>query len=591
MTCNTMIAHEKRQSNTRLEQTQLLEQILKNATPELLAFVDRAEAEKACHQEGSALHTSTSLISPVAASHKTLRKTLGSTLEIGESGSTTEELQNVVETILKYSVNTSSPGFLDKLYGAPLPPGIAAELVLAVLNTNLHVYQVSPVLTLIEKDVTKKLAHMFGLDGPRSGGISVQGGSASNMTSIVIARNTLFPETKTQGNSAVNGRLVLFTSAHGHYSIEKAAQALGLGSSSVVPVPVDEYGRMSAIELQRLIVEAKAAGYVPFYINATAGSTVLGSFDPFTEIAQVAKEQGLWLHVDAAWGGGFVFSQKPENRQSLKSIGLADSIATNPHKMLGVPLTCSFLLGKDTKQFQEANTLKAGYLFHDDIDDEVAQSKDMTNGGANGFGDSDAGNSWNDPYDLADLTLQCGRRGDSLKFFFSWKFYGTKGYSDMVDNAHDLAYHMSELVQRQSNLTTVLAVGQRPSCLQVCFYYTPGGKFVYGLLEEPGYLKVSTGEPDNANRHLDKPSKKAQLGKFNSQVTANIAKALIPRGFMVDFAPALAGQEDKGSFFRVVVNISTVRQTVERLVEEIVTVGDSVVTNLRVRGGLTSSEM
>lgn len=585
-----MSSRQKRYADSPLKQTQLLEQILNKATPELLAFVSRAEEEKLQHKEGGSLVTPTALTSPLSASHKTLRKTLGSALEIQESGSNAEGLQDVVETILKYSVNTSSPGFLDKLYGAPLPPGIAAELVLAVLNTNLHVYQVSPVLTLIEKDVTKKLARMFGFDGPRSGGISVQGGSASNMTSIVVARNTLFPETKTQGNSVVGGRLTLFTSAHGHYSIEKAAQALGLGSSSVIPVPVDEHGRMSVVELQRLISEVKAAGNVPFYINATAGSTVLGSFDPFVEIAQVAKDHRLWLHVDAAWGGGFIFSQKPENRQSLKGIGLADSIATNPHKMLGVPLTCSFLLGKDLKQFQEANTLKAGYLFHDDIDDEVAQSKDMANDGVDDFGDSDADSSWNDPYDLADLTLQCGRRGDSLKFFFSWKFYGTKGYSDMVDNAHDLAYHMSELVQRQSNLTTVLAVGQRPSCLQVCFYYTPGGKFVYGLLEEPGYVKVPTKELDNANGRVDKPSKKAQLGKFNSQVTANIAKALIPRGFMVDFAPALAGQEDKGSFFRIVVNISTVRETVERLVEEIVVVGDSVVTNLRARGGLTSSE-
>ena len=586
-----MTVQRKQYVDAQLGQSQLLEQILKDTTPELLEFVRQAEQERVSHQTGDPSDKATTLINPVSASHKTLRAALGSTLDIEDSSSSTEGLNRVLQTILKYSVNTSSPGFLDKLYGAPLPPGIAAELILSVLNTNLHVYQVSPVLSIIEKDVTKKLAQMFGLDGPRSGGISVQGGSASNMTSIVIARNTLFPETKTQGNGAVKGRLILFTSAHGHYSIEKAAQALGMGSSSVVSVPVDEYGRMSVIELRRLIDETKTAGDVPFYINATAGSTVLGSFDSFEEVSRVAKDYGLWLHVDAAWGGGFVFSQKAEIRQRLQGIGLVDSIATNPHKMLGVPLTCSFLLGKDLRQFQDANTLKAGYLFHDDIDDEVVQSKDLTGNESNGLGSDDAADAWDEPYDLADLTLQCGRRGDSLKFFLSWKFYGTRGYSHMVDNAHDLACHMSELVQSQQNLTAVLATGQRPSCLQICFYYTPGGKFVYGLLEEAGHLKISTEGLDNANGDEVKPSKKAQLGKFNSQVTAQIAKALIPRGFMVDFAPALAGQEDKGSFFRVVVNISTVRETVERLVEAIVTVGDSIVTNLRRKSGLTSSEM
>lgn len=155
------------------------------------------------------------------------------------------------------------------------------------------------------------------------------------------------------------------------------------------------------------------------------------------------------------------------------------------------------------------------------------------------------------------------------------------GYSNMVDNAHDLACHMSKLVEKQSNLTPVLPVGQDPSCLQVCFYYTPQRKFVYGLLEDSGHIDVSTKSPAHANGNVDKPSRKAELGRLNSKATANIAKALIPKGFMVDFAPALEGQEDKGSFFRVVVNISTVRETVERLVEEIVTEGNLVVAKMR----------
>lgn len=582
-----MVFEETWNSGTQNGRAKVLEELLRGAVPELLKFCENAEQEKLAHQYDQRLDSSnkaTSLVLPDSASHETLESTLGSGMAIRDRGTGPEGLQEVLKSILKYSVNPSAPGFLDKLYAAPLPPGVVAELVLGVLNTNLHVYQVSPVLTLIEKNVTKRLANMFGLDGPRSGGVSVQGGSASNMTSIVVARNTLFPETKMHGNGAVKGRLLLFTSAHGHYSIEKAAQALGFGSSSVIPVPVDEDGRMIATELARLIVQGKNDGDVPFYINATAGTTVLGSFDPFEEISKVARDHRIWLHVDAAWGGGFVFSHKSENKKKLQGIGLADSIATNPHKMLGVPMTCSFLLGKDMRQFQKANTLKAGYLFHDGTDDEDLQSKDLANGEFNSVGPTDDTEQWQEPYDLADLTLQCGRRGDSLKFFFSWKFYGNLGYASLVDSAHGVAYHMSKLVQGQSNLTAVLPGGQEPSCLQVCFYYTPQRRFVYGLLDESSHLEVSTGHSALVNADPDRPRRKARLGRLNSSVTANIAKALIPKGFMVDFAPALEGQEDKGSFFRVVVNISSISKTMERLVEEILIQGETVVTNMQKQG-------
>jgi glutamate decarboxylase len=230
-------------------------------------------------------------------------------------------------------------------------------LLLATLNTNVHVYQVSPVLTLIEKYTARTLASMFGFNETHSGGITMPGGSASNQTSVLIARNTMFPETKTGGYG--NRRFVLFTSAHGHYSLEKAAQMLGFGSNNVVSVPVDDDGRMISAELQRLITETRQHGGTPFYVNATAGTTVLGSFDPFDGIADVCAREGLWMHVDGSWGGSVVFSERLRQGR-LDGVERANSIAINPHKMLGVPLTCSFLLGKDMRQFHKANTLPAG---------------------------------------------------------------------------------------------------------------------------------------------------------------------------------------------------------------------------------------
>lgn len=562
-----------------------LEEILYNLVPELIKFVNHAEEEKgqfiAGRPSSSDIDRHSSIIDPRSTSRESLESILRSNgfLTVDEEGSGSQGLLRLLESLLRFSVNTSAPGFMDKLAATPLPPGIAAELVLGVLNTNLHVYQVSPVLTLVEKHVTRAMAKMFGLNGPRSGGISVQGGSASNMTSIVIARNTLFPETRVEGNGAVKGQLLLFTSAHGHYSIEKAAQALGFGSSSVVLVPVDESGRMLASELENLVLRAKRQGNVPFFVNATAGSTVLGCFDPFKDIHKISKEHDLWFHVDAAWGGGFVFSAKSELKERLHGIELADSIATNPHKMLGVPLTCSFLLARDLRQFHEANTLKAGYLFHDD-NEGTAHSTDIANGVSRYSNEEAPEDDWNEPYDLADLTLQCGRRGDSLKFFFCWKYYGTFGYSSMVDVAYENACYLSKLVDRASALTPVLGPGKAPSCLQVCFHFTPGGQFTYRPLSESAPVDIRKSQVDHVDNQVKEKARRARLGKLNSQVTSSIAKDLTPRGFMIDFAPALEGQEDRGSFFRVVVNISTVRETLERLIAEVIAAGTSLVTTI-----------
>jgi glutamate decarboxylase len=372
--------------------------------------------------------------------------------------------------------------------------------------SQLHVYQVSPALTVIEKKTTTRLAHLFGFTGPHAGGVSTQGGSGSNLTALVIARNTLYPETKINGNGTHN--FVIFTSDHGHYSFEKAAQMIGLGSSAVICVPVDDAGSMIPAELEALIIRSKEQGKTPLFINATAGTTVLGSFDPFEAISAIARRHKLWMHIDGAWGGSVIFSER--HRYKLQGSQLADSLAMNPHKMLGAPATCSILLGQDLRQFHRANTLPAGYLFHstDDAD-----------------GDREV-------WDLADLTPQCGRRGDSLKLALSWIYYGSSGYEKQIDNAFEVAAYFARKVKADSDF--VLVSQDPPPCLQVAFYYAPGGKGIFPVPED------------------------------NTKLTADIVGKLTLRGFMVDYAPG-----EKGSFFRVVVNIQTRRGTVDGLLKAI----------------------
>ncbi|KAK7703495.1 Glutamate decarboxylase 2 [Botryosphaeria dothidea] len=436
-------------------------------------------------------------------------------LQLPENGVGKEGLLEVVQRILQYSVNTWDQGFMDKLYASTNAVGVASELILAVLNTNVHVYQVSPALTLIEKHTTTQLAHLFGFTGPYAGGISQPGGSASNATSVVVARNTLYPETKTAGIHGSARRFVLFTSAHGHYSLEKAAQMFGFGSDAVRSVPVDADGRMDVAALEKLVQASKDSGETPFYVNATAGTTVLGSFDPIGAIADVCARHNLWLHIDGSWGGPVAFNADIR-RDRLAGVEKADSVAVTPHKMLGVPLTCSFLLAKDLRHVRKSMTLPAGYLFHNDVLEDT-----------------------NELYDLADLTPQCGRKGEALKLFLTWLSSGTAGFSKRVATAFERAEQLQALLGKSKN---IVLVSKSPlPCLQVCFYYAPGGEV----------------SPD---------------ASVNSKRTEDMAKRLIRRGWMVDFAPG-----EKGKFFRVVVSGETRVGTVEGLVKAVEEVGAEVV--------------
>ncbi|KAI9738320.1 MAG: hypothetical protein M1834_008818 [Cirrosporium novae-zelandiae] len=452
-------------------------------------------------------------------------------LNLPETGKGQDGLLGIVEKVLQYSVNTWDQGFLDKLYASPNAVGLASDLILSALNTNLHVYAVSPALTLIEKHTVARLAQLFDLPGPHAGGISTQGGSASNLTAVIIARNTLFPSTKTRGLEGK--KLVLFTSAHGHYSIMKAAMAAGLGTESCIAIPVDSAGRMIPSALETQILTSKKEGKVPFFVNATAGTTVLGAFDPFPAIADLCVQHGLWMHVDGSWGGSVAFCDPL--RWKIQGLHLANSIAFNPHKMLGVPVTCSFLLGRDMQQFHAANSMEAGYLFHGS-DDNHAKHND---------GEEDASPPVDDLYDLADLTLQCGRRGDSLKLFLAWTYYGTSGFSMQLSSAFAMSSYLASLVADHPDL--VLVSENPPPCLQVCFRYIPCG------------MATQTEGEDVRRR--------------NTKVTRKIVSELVGRGFMVDWAP---GDGDSGGMVRVVVNVLTRRGTVEGLVGAVGVVGGAV---------------
>lgn len=307
----------------------------------------------------------------------------------------------------------------------------------------------------------------------------------------------MYPSTKTQGNG--DYKFAVFSSTHAHYSVEKAAIFCGFGSQAVIKVDVFPDGTMIPNDLETKIIKAKEQGYTPLYVNATAGSTVYGSFDDFNSIADIAEKYGLWFHIDGSWGGNVAFSEK--YRHKLNGCHRANSITVNPHKALGVPTTCSFLLFPDQRILTEANSLNAPYLFHNSSSEEE---------------------SW----DLADGTMGCGRRPDALKLYLGWRYYGTDGYCKRIEHAMEITKYFAESVRKRKNFELVSTFP--PPFLQTCFYYAPPAK--------------------------DSSEISFQNKDRNTRITRTISTKLHESGkFLVDYAPE-SGPNGRGEFFRAVVN-------------------------------------
>ncbi|XP_016080454.1 PREDICTED: glutamate decarboxylase 1 [Miniopterus natalensis] len=279
----------------------------------------------------------------------------------------------------------------------------------------------------MEQITLKKMREIVGWSNKDGDGIFSPGGAISNMYSIMAARYKFFPEVKTQGMAAVP-KLVLFTSEHSHYSIKKAGAALGFGTDNVILIKCNERGKIIPADLEAKILEAKQKGYVPLYVNATAGTTVYGAFDPIQEIADICEKYNLWLHVDAAWGGGLLMSRK--HRHKLSGIERACSVTWNPHKMMGVLLQCSAILVKEKGILQGCNQMCAGYLFQPDKQYDVS-------------------------YDTGDKAIQCGRHVDIFKFWLMWKAKGTVGFENQINRCLELAEYLYAKIKNREEFEMV----------------------------------------------------------------------------------------------------------------------------------------
>ena len=257
------------------------------------------------------------------------------------------------------SVNTGHPGFLRAFWGPSEPASIVASLLSDVRNTTMHSFAVAPAATIIETEMIKAISNLAGFPGH---GIFTTGGSNSNQMGFLCAREDALPGSSAAG---INGQnLRAFASAEAHYSVDAAANMMGIGTDSLIRIPCIN-GKMDPQALDEKIIQEKQNGNLPFIILSTAGTTVRGSFDDLNAISEIAQKHGIWHHVDAAWGGAALFSNKHSNL--LNGIEKADSFAFDAHKMIGSSMVCSAFIVQDESILPNtmSHTNIADYLFDD----------------------------------------------------------------------------------------------------------------------------------------------------------------------------------------------------------------------------------
>jgi len=260
-----------------------------------------------------------------------------------------QALEDFEQWVLPGSMGTPHPLYLGLVNSSPLPGAALGDLLISSLNNNGGAFHQSPAMTTCEEELVHAFARLFGMTA--ADGMFLPGGTFATLQAIVLAR------VQATGGPAQSG-LRLYTSEAAHFSVARAAMVAGVAAEGVVSIPVSGRGVMNVSALEQRIRCDREQGAAPFAVVATAGTTATGALDPLADIAALCREEKIWLHVDACYGGAAMLLEPMRAR--FAGIEQADSIAIDPHKWFFIPVTAALLLTVHRDVAQRAFATTAG---------------------------------------------------------------------------------------------------------------------------------------------------------------------------------------------------------------------------------------
>lgn len=331
------------------------------------------------------------------------------------------------------------PGFFAYFGITGSRPGILGELLTAALNVNGMLWRTSPSATEVEEVTLDWLRQMLGLPAEFKG-IITDTASMSSMLAIAAAREALNLDIRHQGMAGRYDlpRLRLYISEQTHSSVEKGAITLGIGQEGVRKIGTDSAFRMRADLLKQAIDEDVAAGWRPFFVTATVGTTATTSIDPVPEIKDICRQHNLWLHVDAAYGGAAAIV--PEFKHVLDGAEEADSLVMNPHKWLFTPIDCSAFFIRQPDFLKRAFTLVPEYL--------KSNEEGVTN--------------------YMDWGVQLGRRFRALKLWMVIRYFGQEGLATRIKEHIRLGQLFAQWVDEHPDFQRLAPTPFSTICFRSC---------------------------------------------------------------------------------------------------------------------------
>lgn len=330
--------------------------------------------------------------------------------------------------VLPFMGRSSHPGFFAFVPGSPTWPGVLGDMIAGALNIHGGSWMTAAGPSRLEIEVLGWFKEWIGYP-PEAGGILVSGGSAANLTALACARERLV--------GAMRDDLVLYVADQAHSSLARAGRVLGFRPEQTRVLPVDRDFRMIPRLLAGAIDADLRAGRRPLLVAASAGSTNTGAVDPLPELAEICRERGVWLHVDAAYGGFAVLTDR--GRQQLRGLQDADSIVLDPHKWLYQPYECGCLLVRDP------DALSAGFTMTPEYLRDAAAARGEVN--------------------FADLGIQLTRSARALKLWLSLRTFGVAAFRQAIDRTLALADHARERIEASPALEPMAP----PALGVVCF--------------------------------------------------------------------------------------------------------------------------